>query len=225
MNPKQRAAEASLDYLRSDSIIGLGSGSTAELFIRALAQALREGRFRNIRGVPTSVRSEQLAKELGIPITSLAQSPQVNVTVDGADEVAPNLDLIKGLGGALLREKIVAQNSSRLVIIADATKCVERLGTKGPVPVEVAQFSHEAQERYLKSLGASPALRIKDGQPYVTDNGNYIYDCTFPSIGEPDVLDAALARRAGIVESGLFLGMASVALIGDDNGVRTLARP
>ncbi len=224
MNPKQRAAEASLDYLTSNTIVGLGTGSTAEFFIRALAQALREGRFSNIRGVPTSNRSERLAEELGVPVTTLAKSPEVDVTVDGADEVASNLDLIKGLGGALLREKIVAQNSKRLVIIADAGKCVEVLGIKGALPVEVAAFAHAAQELFLKSLGAAPTLRMKEGKPYVTDNGNYIYDCKFASISDPQVLETALGRRAGIVESGLFLGMASVALIGDDNGVRTMTR-
>jgi ribose 5-phosphate isomerase A len=224
MNPKQRAAEASLNYVTSNSIVGLGTGSTAEFFIQALAQALRDGRLKNIRGVPTSNRSEQLAQELGVPVTTLAQSPQIDVTVDGADEIAPNLNLIKGLGGALLREKIVAQNSTRLVIIADATKVVDVLGTKGPLPVEVAVFAHEAQERFLKSFGAAPSLRMKDAKPYVTDNGNYIYDCKFPSIPDPQILETALARRAGVVESGLFLGMATIALIGNENSVRTLTR-
>ena len=225
MNPKQRAAEAALAYVRSDSVIGLGSGSTSEIFIHVLAQALREGKLRNVRGVPTSNRVRQLAQELEIPLTDLATSPQLDVTIDGADEVTEKLDLIKGLGGALLREKVVAQNSRQLIIMVDSSKRVDVLGEKGPLPVEVAQFSHEAQERFLRALGAAVKMRInEDGSPFVTDNGNYIYHCKFPRIPDPEVLDLALSRRAGVVESGLFLGMASVVLVGDETGVKTLKR-
>jgi ribose 5-phosphate isomerase A len=226
MNPKQRAAEAALQYVRNDSVIGLGTGSTADYFLEALSQALRQGRLRSVRGVPSSARSEQRARQLGIPLSDLQTSPQLDVTVDGADEVTPKLDLIKGLGGALLREKIVAQNSRQLVILIDSSKRVDVLGEKGPLPVEVATFGHEAQERFLRALGGVPKLRMKDdkSEPFVTDNGNYIYDCKFPAIPDPDVLDLALSRRAGVIESGLFLGMASLVLVGDDRGVTTLTR-
>jgi ribose 5-phosphate isomerase A len=225
MNPKQRAGEAALSYIQSGMNVGLGTGSTADFFIAALADALRDGKLANIRGVPTSVQSEKRARELGIPLSTLAECPSLDVTVDGADEVDPFLNLIKGLGGALLREKVVAQSSKQLVIIADESKLVVKLGSKAPLPVEVAVFGHEAQELFLKSLGATPALRRKpDGSPFVTDNGNLIYDCRFPSIPNARALDEALAHRAGIVESGLFLEMASVALIAGSGGVQVTCR-
>jgi len=224
MNPKQRAAEAAMQYVSSGMVVGLGTGSTADQFLQILASALKEGNLCDIRGVPTSRQSELRAQQLGIPLTTLAASPRPDVTVDGADEVAPNLDLIKGLGGALLREKVVAQNSLKVVIIADAGKAVGKLGTKAPLPVEVTQFAFEIQEHYLRSIGAEPVLRrTADGNPFVTDNGNYIYDCRFPGIDRPHELEHALQRRAGIVAHGLFLNMASVALIADEQTVRTLA--
>jgi ribose 5-phosphate isomerase A len=223
MDAKQRAAEAALDLISSEMIVGLGTGSTADFFLVALAHAIRQGRLRNIRGVPTSRRSETRAAELGIPLATLRECPHPDLTVDGADEVAPNLDVIKGLGGALLREKIVAQNSKSLAIIIDASKTVSALGEKSPLPVEVAIFGYETQEPYLRSLGAAPQLRRQsDGSPFVTDNSNYIYDCRFSCIDNPRRLETALMSRAGIVGSGLFLGMASVAIIGESDGVRTM---
>ena len=225
MNPKQRAAEASLKFVRDGMIVGLGTGSTADYFLQALGAALREKRLKDVRGIPTSRQSERRAEHLGIPLITLAEG-KPDVTIDGADEVAPNLDLIKGLGGALLREKVVAQNSGRLIIIADAGKAVPKLGTKSPLPVEVAQFAHDAHVEFFRSLGAAPALRkTPDGTTYVTDNGNYIYDCRFASIEDAAALDAELHSRAGVVETGLFVGIAAVALIADDDGVRELRRP
>jgi ribose 5-phosphate isomerase A len=221
MNPKQRAAEAALQYVRSDSVIGLGTGSTAEFFHAALADALRSGRLKNIRAVATSESTARRARELNIPLIELADaSGPLDVTVDGADEVAPNLDLIKGLGGALLREKVVAQNSKSLVIIADASKRVEKLGTKAPVPVEVSQFAHEVTARFLAGLDSEPALRReKDGKPFLTDNGNFIYHCRFPDgIDNAPALETKLLVRAGVAQTGLFLGIARVALIADDAG-------
>jgi ribose 5-phosphate isomerase A len=227
MGPKQRAAEAAVTYVRSGTVIGLGTGSTADLFLIALADALRAGKLREVSGVPTSEKTAARARELGIPLRSLAEVAELDVDVDGADEVTPTLDAIKGLGGALLREKIVAQNARTLVIIADAAKRVEKLGTKSPLPVEVVPFEHQAHERFLRSLGCTPTLRTKpDGSTFLTDNGNYIYDCRFPGgIDDPPALARALADRAGIVESGLFLGMAKVALIADQSTVMTLTRP
>ncbi|HEY2584901.1 MAG TPA: ribose-5-phosphate isomerase RpiA [Tepidisphaeraceae bacterium] len=227
MDPKKRAAEAALRFVESGMVVGIGTGSTAEQFIFALAAALKASTIRDIRGVPTSLRSEHLARSFGIPIATLAQCPHPDVTIDGADEVDPNLDLIKGLGGALLREKVVAQNSRKLVIIADSSKSVLMLGNRSMLPVEVVQFAHEVQEPYLRSLGATPALRRDaNGAPFVTDNGNYIYDCRFPSgIKDPPRLEAALRSRAGIVETGLFLGIASVALIAEDDSLEERRRP
>jgi len=205
--------------------VGLGTGSTAKLFIDALGAALKSGQIKNIQGIPTSVRSQEQARLLGIPLTNFTQTPTLDVTVDGADEVGPGLNLIKGLGGALLREKLVAQNSKTLVIVADDSKKVSALGTKSPLPVEVTQFSHEAAERFCRGLGCVPTLRKNpDGSPYVTDNGNFIYDCRFTQIDDPRALQDKLANRAGIVETGLFLDMADVVLLAGTDGVETLKR-
>jgi len=213
-----------MKFVRDGTVVGLGTGSTADLFLQALAAALKEGRVRDVRGVPTSRQSERRAQHLHIPLTTLADYPRPDVTIDGADEVAPNLDLIKGLGGALLREKIVAQNSKKLVIIADSSKAVPRLGTRAMLPVEVVPFAHETQEAFLRSLGAMPTLRRTGDTAYLTDNGNYIYDCRFNGINDPADLDLALRRRAGVVETGLFVGMASVALIADEERVEERLR-
>jgi len=222
MTPKERAGQSALSYLRSGMVVGLGTGSTAKFFIDALGAALRDGKLADIRGIPTSVHSEIQAKSLGIPLTNFAESPALDVTVDGADEVGPGLNLIKGRGGALLREKLVAQNSRKLVIIADESKKVAVLGSHLPLPVEVAQFSHEAAAHFLKGLGGKPALRQADARPYVTDNGNFIYDCIFTHIGDPAALEEALCHRAGIIETGLFIDMARVALIATSDSVETL---
>ena len=210
-----------MEFVQSGMILGLGTGSTADFFLKALAVAIKDGQVRDIRGVPTSRQSERRAEHLGIPLATLVECPHPDVTIDGADEVAPNLDLIKGLGGALLREKIVAQNSKKLVIIADSSKVVARLGAKAALPVEVTPFGHEIHEEFFRSLNASPLLRRNaDQQIFVTDNGNYIYDCGFADgISDPHALEAALGARAGIVESGLFLGIATIAFVAGEESV------
>ncbi len=214
-----------MQYIDNDMVVGLGTGSTADYFLLALAEAMKSGVLRGIRGIPTSRQSHERAEQLGIPLTTLAEHPRVDITVDGADEIAPTLDLIKGLGGALLREKIVAQHSARLVIIADQSKRVAHLGEKSPLPVEVAQFAWESHIPFLCELGCEPSLRQSaDGRPYITDNHNFIFDCRFPRINYPPEIQAALDRRAGILESGLFLNLAHTILIADDNGVETLQR-
>jgi len=191
----------------------------------ALGQAIREGRLRDVRGVPTSLRSQHRAHELQIPLVSLQEARSIDVTVDGADEVDPDLNLIKGLGGALLREKIVAQNSKRVVIIVDSSKLVEELGTRSPLPVEVAVFGHETHEPYLQSLQSRPVLRRNsDGTLFDTDNGNHVYDCRFERIDLPAVLETALRKRAGIIESGLFLGIAKLAIIAHEDRVELRER-
>ncbi|HVT89280.1 MAG TPA: ribose-5-phosphate isomerase RpiA [Tepidisphaeraceae bacterium] len=225
MDPKQRTGEAAVELVTSNMVVGLGTGSTADFFLVALSRAIGMGKIRNIRGIPTSKKSEHRAKDLGIPLVSLAQYPHPDITIDGADEVNPRVDVIKGLGGALLREKIVAQNSRQFVIIVDSSKRVDFLGQKSPLPVEVAIFGFETHEAFLKSLGGNPVLR-KDatGSPFVTDNGNYIYDCRFTKIDKPAELQQTIKTRAGIVETGLFVGMASAALIGSDGKVETITR-
>jgi ribose 5-phosphate isomerase A len=224
MNPKQRAARAALPHLRSGMVVGLGTGSTADYFLQALSWSMESGKLRDIRGVPTSKISEQRAQYLGIPLVTLEECPEPDVTVDGADEIAPNLDLIKGLGGALLREKIVAQASKRLIVIADSSKTVPYLGAHFPLPVEVTPFAHRCCQTYLNSLGATATLRMVDGAIFVTDNGNYIYDCKFDRIDDPHGLERALRQHAGIVESGLFLGMADLALVANDRTVDEIVR-
>ncbi len=225
MNPKQLAAEAALDLISSNTIVGLGTGSTADFFLIALGRAIQVGKLRGIRGVPTSKRTEQRAGELGIPLTTLVECPRPDIAVDGADEITPRLDLIKGLGGALLREKIVEQSCKKLVIIGDESKAVTALGEKCPLPVEVAVFAHEAQADFLRSLGCEPALRRNDdGTPFITDNSNVIYHCRFDRIEDPRELQLKLKSRAGIIESGLFLGMASSAIIASVGGIKTLKR-
>jgi ribose 5-phosphate isomerase A len=206
--------------------LGLGTGSTVAFFLLFLAERLNRGGLRNVVGVPTSLRTAREARELGIPLTSLAEHPVLDLTVDGADEVDPRLNLIKGLGGALLREKMVAQASERLAIMVDESKVVTLLGEKSPIPVEVVQFGWEVHERFLESWGARPVVRrLPDGQPVTSDNGNYIIDCHFSGgVDDAEALDGALAARAGVVESGLFLGMATQVLVGSQGGVRSLFR-
>jgi ribose 5-phosphate isomerase A len=219
MNPKQRAAEAALPMIRNGMVVGLGTGSTADYFLKALGAALKAGKLKDIVGIATSRQSEYRAAELGIPLTTLARSPVIDLTVDGADEVDPNLDLIKGLGGALLREKIVAQNSKQLVIIADSSKSVTKLGTKAALPVEVVTFAHETHESFFQSLGAEATLRVVGGMIFNTDNGNLIYDCKFKQIDDPAGLERKLRKRAGVVGTGLFVGMATTALIANERSV------
>ena len=221
---KRAAAERAVEeHVESGMVVGLGTGSTAAFAVRKIGELLAQGTLNNVRGVPTSARTAALAREVGIPVVTLAEARPV-LTIDGADEIAPDLSLIKGLGGALLREKIVAQNSRSLVIIADAGKSVPKLGTKAMLPVEVVPFAHEVQEAFLRSLGATPALRRAGDAPFQTDNGNYIYDCRFDGIDDPRKLDVALRGRAGVVETGLFIGMASVALVGDEERVEVRKR-
>jgi len=203
----------------------LGHGSTAAFAVRHIAQLLREGRLQKILGVPCSRQVEEAAQRLGIPLTTLDEHTSVDLTIDGADEVDPCLNLIKGGGGALLREKIVAQASRREIIVVDGSKLSPALGTRCPVPVEVVPFGWPAQAAYLESLGARPALRAKsDGSPFHTDQGNVILDCRFDPIQDPLQLAARLNERAGIVEHGLFLGLATDAIVANNRGVRHLKR-
>ncbi len=206
--------------------LGLGTGSTIQHFLELLAEELAANRLRDIVGVPTSLRTEQSCRELGIALTTLGAAPVLDLAVDGADEVGPDLGLIKGLGGALLREKMVAQAAARFLVIADAGKCVERLGTRSPLPVEVVEFQWEAHRPYLAELGCRPTLRVgADAEPYRTDNGNLILDCRFADgIGDPGAVDRSLNDRAGVVEHGLFLGLATEAHIASENGVQLMRR-
>lgn len=222
---KLAAAEVAVTRVQSGMVVGLGTGSTAILAVRRIGELLAAGELRDIVGVPTSTGSEHEARRLKIPLAPLDDPPAIDLTIDGADEIDPQLNLIKGGGGALLREKLISQLSRQELIIADETKLSPRLGTHWPVPIEVTQFAWGAQRRFLQELGAKVVLRQgPDQQPFRTDQGNYILDCNFGPLDDPRQLAAQLATRAGIVEHGLFLGLASEAIICGPSGQKVLQR-
>ena len=217
---KRQAAERALDLVQSGMVLGLGSGSTATAMLYALAERLTDGRLRDIVGVPTSERTAALARSLGIPLTTLEQRPQLDLALDGADEVDPALTLIKGLGGALLREKIIAASARRFVVIADDSKRVSQLGTRAPLPVELVAFGLPLCQRRLTELGCRPSLRLAaDGSVFRTDEGHVILDCQFERITQPYELAAAIAAIPGVAGHGLFVGMATVAILAGAQGV------
>jgi ribose 5-phosphate isomerase A len=219
---KEAAARASLRFIKDGQVVGLGTGSTAAHFIQLLGEQVKQGL--HVRGIPTSVRSKELAESLGIPLTTLDECQEIAVTVDGADEVDPQLRLIKGGGGALLREKIVASATKQLVIVADASKQVKMLG-KFPLPVEVIRFSQALVSKRITALGANVQLRVENsGKPFVTDENNHILDCRFGEIRDPDALARQLSDMPGVVEHGLFIGMASVALLARGSEIIELKR-
>ncbi|MBN1657293.1 MAG: ribose-5-phosphate isomerase RpiA [Anaerolineae bacterium] len=222
---KQQAADRVLTCIQSGMVVGLGAGSTAILAVRGLAQKLARGELTDIRGIPCSSLIEAEARRLGIPLTTLEDNPVIELTFDGADEVDPALNLIKGGGGALLHEKIVAQASRREIIIVDESKLSPALGTHWPVPVEVIPFGWRTQAAYLESLGARVHLRPDaHGQPFQTDEGNLILDCDFGPIDDPSGLGARLDARTGIVAHGIFLGLATEVIVAGTEGIRHLKR-
>ena len=223
---KEAAALKAVEFVEPGMIVGLGFGSTAIYAVREIARKFSAGELNGILGVPTALSVEQEAHKLGIPLTTLDDNPQVDLTIDGADEVDPQLDLIKGGGGALLREKIVAQASQREIIVVDESKLSDNLGTKFALPVEVNPFGWAPEAAYLKSLGASVALRrIANGDPLETDQGNWILDAEFGPIEDPAALSDRLDRRAGVAAHGMFLGLATDLIVGGGDGVRHVRRP
>jgi len=222
---KRAAAEAAAELVQDGMVVGLGTGSTAAFAVAALARRHRQG-LRFI-GIPTSQRTATQARAAGVPLTSFAEHRQIDLTIDGADEVERGtLNLIKGLGGALLHEKIVAAASRRLVIIVDGTKLVDQLGTHAPVPVEVVAFGLEATQAALQSLGASAGLRQSPaGEAFLTDSGNRILDCGFGAIADPARLEERIRRVVGVVESGLFIGLAHAVFVAEATGIQRLDRP
>jgi ribose 5-phosphate isomerase A len=220
---KQQAADRALEYVTAGMVVGLGHGTTAILALRRLAERLRTGQLRDVVGVPCSSFIEAEALRLQVPTTTLDAHPVVALTIDGADEVDPNLNLIKGGGGALLREKIVAQASRREIIIVDHSKLSPALGTRWAVPVEVVPFGCRSQLSYLESLGARVTVRQSDDRTlHLTDQGNLILDCAFGPIRDPRKLAVQLGERAGIVEHGLFLGLATEVIVAEPKGIRHL---
>lgn len=219
---KQLAAEAAVRMVKDGMVVGLGTGSTSSIAIDLLGKKVSEGL--NIIGIPTSKVSEIQAISLGIPLTSLSTHPFIDIAIDGADEVSPSLDLIKGLGGALVREKIVESQSKQLVIIIDDSKLVPKLGIC-PLPVEVVFFGHESTSTSLANLGCNPVLRVEGTKPFISDNGNVIYHCNFENgISNPSNLALQIEKIPGVVTSGLFIDMADVVLIGGTDGLKTLKR-
>jgi ribose 5-phosphate isomerase A len=217
---KQAAARAAAELVEPGSIVGLGSGSTATYAIRFLGQRVRESL--KIVGIPTSQKTKQLAEQLGIPLSTLDEHPQIDIDIDGADEIDPQLNLIKGGGGALLREKIIASASRRFIVVGDSSKQVAHLG-KFPLPVEVIPFAQSLISKRIAGLGAQVSLRGA-GNPYVTDEGHHILDCKFGEIADPPALAEKLRGIPGVVEHGLFIGMAELALVGKDGRVIQIRR-
>jgi ribose 5-phosphate isomerase A len=214
---KEAAGRAAAKLVRDGDIVGLGTGSTAYFAVIALGERVKAGL--KIAGIPTSIATADLARQLGIPLTTLDEHPEIDITIDGADEIGPQLNLIKGGGGALLREKVVASVTKKMVVVADSTKVVPALG-KFPLPVEIIPFARTVIEKKIASLGATTKLRIRpDGRPFVTDNGNQILDCSFGRIEDPPALARELNGTPGVVEHGLFIGFAKRALVGKGHSV------
>lgn len=218
----QAIAARALEFVDDGAVVGLGSGRAATAFIRALGEKHRGGL--QVRGVPTSEGSASVAREYGIPLIGMDEAENIDVTVDGADEVDPQLDLIKGYGAALLRERIVAEASRMEIILVGEEKLVQHLGARGIVPVEVVPFAVSFCSRRLAALGGRPRLRQKDGKPLVTDNGNNIIDCGVEPLADPRGFDSNVRAIPGVVGTGLFLGIADVVLVGTADGIRELSR-
>jgi ribose 5-phosphate isomerase A len=216
-----RLISRALSHVRDGALVGLGSGRTASAFVRALGARVRQGL--RARGVPASEATARLAREVGVPLAGLDEGI-LDLTVDGADEVDPRLDLIKGYGGALVRERIVAAASRRLMILVGGEKLVPVLGSRGRLPVEVTPFAHPLVLRELAGLGCRPALRTVEGRPFVSDNGNWIIDCGVRPIEAPVDFARDLRAIAGVVDTGLFLGMADLVLVAEAGAIREMRR-
>jgi len=219
---KRQAAVAAIEEIRDGMVVGLGTGSTAAHFIRELGRRVRSGM--RVMGVPTSRESEELAVEVGVPLTTLRDHPVVDLTVDGADEVSARLDLIKGLGGALVREKVVAHASKRVVIVVDETKMVDKLGRKAPIPIEVVPFAAESVARQLLRWGGQHTLREKDGKPWISDNGNLILDWKHGAVDEPHILEKQIKAITGVVDSGIFSNVADLVIVATATALHRLRR-
>jgi ribose 5-phosphate isomerase A len=216
MNAKQLAAEKAVSFLENGMTIGLGTGTTAYWAIEKIGEKVKKDHWK-IKAIATSIRSEEQARSLGIPIVDFSSVQAIDVTIDGADEVDEKLQLIKGGGGALLREKIVATNSKQMIVVADESKWVKTLG-KFPLPVEVIHFGWEKTFEKLQILGCDGKRRMNGTQPYLTDNGNYIIDCAFGEIKDPPALHESVNAITGVVDNGLFIGIASKLILGFENG-------
>jgi ribose 5-phosphate isomerase A len=217
---KKMAADYAVQFVMPGMVVGLGHGSTAILAVQKIGELLKEGNLKGIIGIPCSIAIQDEAEKLGIPLGTLDEHPIVDVTIDGADEVDEDLNLIKGGGGALLREKLVAKASKREIIIVDESKLSSQLGTKYALPIEVSPAMWQEQVEFIQSLGGKPTLRgLQDGEAFHTDSGNYILDCDFGPIDDPPDLAKVLQQRDGIVEHGLFLGLVTDLIVAGPNGI------
>ncbi|PGS51681.1 ribose-5-phosphate isomerase RpiA [Bacillus sp. AFS041924] len=222
MNDKQIVGEKAVEYVKDGMIVGLGTGSTVFYTIKKLGQFVKDGL--NIKGIATSVQTEKLAKEVGIQLTSFSEIEQIDIAIDGADEINPDLDLIKGGGGALLREKIIAKAAKTFLVVADPNKMVERLG-KFRLPVEVIPFGMEMTMKQINAIGLCPEIRLNGTIPFITDNGNYIFDCGIPNNVQSEIIERKLNLIPGVVENGLFVGMTDLVITLDkENNVILLSK-
>jgi ribose 5-phosphate isomerase A len=224
VDPKEAAAMEAVKYVEDGMVVGLGSGSTANIAIKMIGEKIRADDIEVI-GIPTSAASDLLGRAVGIKIGDLDDHRLVDMTIDGADEVDAELNLVKGLGGALVREKMVAASTRVEMIVVDASKLVEHLGQNAPVPVEIINFSYNSTVRRLATLGCEPVIRVADGRPFVTDNGNLIADCRFDTIDDPESMESRLNLVPGVVDNGLFIGLADKVIVGSEDGVRIIERP
>jgi ribose 5-phosphate isomerase A len=222
MNLKQIAGEKAVEYVKDGMVVGLGTGSTVFYAIKKIGERVKNGL--DIIGIPTSVETEKLAKQIGIQLSTLEEHPVIDVTIDGADEIDKKLNLIKGMGGALLREKIVASASKKEIIAADTSKLVDTLGTKSPLPVEVTRFGWSSVAKKISELGCNVGLRKKNGEIFITDNGNYILDCKFHQIDKPKEMEQKINLIPGVLENGLFIGLADVAVVASEKGIKIIEK-
>lgn len=216
---KKAAGEKAAEYIRDGMVIGLGSGSTVYWMMKKLGEMIADGM--DVKGIPSSIRTEGWANEFGIPLTDFSEVRLLDLAIDGANEIDPQFNLSKGGGGSLVREKIVNANSKKLIIIADKTKLVSKLG-KAPLPVEILQFGWEVTAEKITKLGCKPVLRVQEGSRFISNNGNYIVDCEFESIQDPVKLHQKLKLLLGVVETGLFIGMTDILIIAGESEVKVL---
>lgn len=219
---KKMAGEKAVEYVEDGMILGLGTGSTVEYTLRKLGELVKDGL--KIKGIPTSMHTGKIAKECNIPLTTLEENPEIDLTIDGADEVDSELNLIKGGGGALTREKIIAYHSKKEIIVIDETKIVKALGTAVPLPVEVVKYGWTSTKKALEELGCTAELRKIINDPYLTDNSNYILDCGFERIEEPEQIEKDINNIPGVVENGLFIGLVDEIVVGSKQGIVTLEK-
>lgn len=220
---KKAAATRAVEEIENGMVVGLGSGSTAAFALEAMAKRIGEGL--EMIGIPSSEKTAAIARQLGIPLTDFGAHPHIDLAIDGADQVEHStLNLIKGLGGSLLREKIVAAASRRMIVIVDSSKMVDRLGSRTPLPVEIVPFGWQATFEKLEKSGCKPALRTIDGVPFVTDEGNYIVDCSVGEVENASIFQRQIANIVGVVETGLFIGIASMIVVGGINGIEIIRK-